>query len=54
MKKRKVELKKELNLLQVVLIGVGIIFGAGIYSLIGVMAGLAGNCAYISVIIAGF
>jgi len=53
MKKRKVELKKELNLLQVVLIGVGIIFGAGIYSLIGVMAGLAGNGAYISVIIAG-
>lgn len=47
------ELKRELNLLQVVLIGVGIIFGAGIYALVGVMAGLAGNGAYISVIIAG-
>jgi APA family basic amino acid/polyamine antiporter len=50
---QKMELKRELNLLQVVLIGVGIIFGAGIYALVGVMAGLAGNGAYISVIIAG-
>jgi APA family basic amino acid/polyamine antiporter len=50
---QKMELKRELNLLQLVLIGIGIIFGAGIYALVGVMAALAGNGAWISVIIAG-
>ncbi|MFN3527845.1 MAG: APC family permease [Candidatus Altarchaeaceae archaeon] len=47
------ELKRSLNLWEVVLTGVGIIFGAGIYALIGVMTGIAGNGVWLSVIIGG-
>lgn len=45
---KKVELKRELGLLEVTLSGVGIILGAGIYALIGKAAGLAGNSVWIS------
>ena len=45
---RKVELKRELGLLEVTLSGVGIILGAGIYALIGKAAGLGGNSIWFS------
>ncbi len=44
----KVALKRELGLLEVTLLGVGIILGAGIYALIGKAAGLAGNSVWLS------
>ncbi len=43
-----VKLKKELGLLQVTLAGVGIILGAGIYALLGVASGNAGNAIWLS------
>jgi APA family basic amino acid/polyamine antiporter len=46
------KLKRELGLLEVTLCGIGIIFGAGIYVLIGKVAGLAGNASWISFLIA--
>ncbi|MBU5678495.1 MAG: APC family permease [Candidatus Aenigmatarchaeota archaeon] len=46
------KLKKELTLLELVLMGVGIIVGAGIYVLIGIGASLAGNALWISFILA--
>jgi len=45
-------LKRELSLLETTLYGVGIILGAGIYALIGVGAGIAGNALWISFILA--
>ncbi len=48
----KVELKRELGLLEVTLSGIGIILGAGIYALIGKAAGLAGNSVWLSFAIA--
>ncbi len=45
---KKVALKRELGLLEVTLLGVGIILGAGIYTLIGKAAGLAGNSVWLS------
>lgn len=48
MNDKKVELKRELGLLEVTLSGVGIILGAGIYALIGKATGLAGNSVWIS------
>lgn len=45
-------LKKELGLFEVTLYGIGIILGAGIYSLIGEAAGLAGNALWLSFVIA--
>ncbi|MFZ3166605.1 MAG: amino acid permease [Candidatus Methanoperedens sp.] len=44
----KVALKRELGLLEVTLSGVGIILGAGIYTLIGKASGLAGNSLWMS------
>ncbi len=41
-------LKRELNLFQAVMYGVGIILGAGIYVLIGAGAGIAGNAVWIA------
>jgi APA family basic amino acid/polyamine antiporter len=41
-------LARELGLWEVTLSGVGIIFGAGIYALIGVAAGQAGNAVWLS------
>ncbi len=46
-----VKLKKELGLFQVTLAGIGIILGAGIYALIGVASGIAGNAIWISFLI---
>ncbi|MEK6886324.1 MAG: amino acid permease [Nanoarchaeota archaeon] len=45
------ELKKDLGLFQVTIAGVGIIIGAGIYALIGVGAGLAGNAIWLAFLI---
>ena len=56
--KRRYKLKREIGLLEATLYGVGVILGAGIYALIGVGAGIAGNALWISfaiaAIIAGF
>ena len=41
-------LKRELGLLSITLYGIGIILGAGIYALIGVGAGLAGNMLWLA------
>ncbi|MEM5828832.1 MAG: amino acid permease [Candidatus Aenigmatarchaeota archaeon] len=48
----KTKLKKELTLLELVMMGVGIIVGAGIYVLIGIGASLAGNALWLSFILA--
>lgn len=48
----KAKLRRELGLFQVTLAGIGIIVGAGIYALIGVAAGHAGNAVWISFLIA--
>ena len=45
-------LKKCLSLFDVIVYGVGLILGAGIYVLIGEAAGLAGNTLWISFILA--
>lgn len=47
------ELKKELSLLEITLVGIGNILGAGIYVLIGQAAGLAGNMVWFSFLFAG-
>ncbi len=51
-------LKKELGLTRVVLMGIGIILGAGIYALVGKAAGVSGNTVWlaftVSAIVAGF
>jgi len=47
-----VKLKRELSLWQVTVAGVGIILGAGIYALIGVAAGDAGNATWLAFLIA--
>ncbi len=44
-------LKRELSLWQVTVAGVGIILGAGIYALIGVAAGTAGNSIWLAFLI---
>ncbi|MGB9939467.1 APC family permease [Methanosarcina sp.] len=50
---RESELKKELNLLEITLVGIGNILGAGIYVLMGRAAGLAGNMVWFSFLFAG-
>src|SRR3972149_5704192 len=50
--KKKPKLRREVNLFTLTMYGIGIIFGAGIYSLIGKTAGLAGNSMWISFLIA--
>ncbi|MDD1753383.1 MAG: amino acid permease [Methanotrichaceae archaeon] len=49
---QKVKLKRVLGLFEVTLSGLGIILGAGIYTLIGEAANLAGNALWISFILA--
>src|SRR3990172_7633389 len=51
---KKVELKRELGLLEITLSGVGIILGAGIYALLGKASGLAGNAVWLSFAFAAF
>jgi APA family basic amino acid/polyamine antiporter len=47
----KLRLKRDLDLVEATLYGIGIIIGAGIYVLIGPAAGLAGNSIWISFLI---
>lgn len=47
------ELRKELGLLEITLVGIGNILGAGIYVLMGRAAGLAGNAVWFSFLFAG-
>ncbi len=47
-------LKRELTLFDLVFYGVGIIFGAGIYVLIGHAAGIAGSGVWLSFVVAAF
>ncbi|MDE1823214.1 MAG: amino acid permease [Candidatus Micrarchaeota archaeon] len=47
------KLRRSLGLFTLTLYGIGIILGAGIYSLIGIGAGLAGNMLWLSFIVAG-
>ena len=44
----KYKLKKGIGLFEATLYGIGIILGAGIYALIGVGAGIAGNALWLS------
>ncbi|MFH1393504.1 MAG: APC family permease [Candidatus Micrarchaeota archaeon] len=44
-------LKRELGLLSIILYGIGIILGAGIYALIGIGAGLAGNMLWLAFLV---
>lgn len=50
--KGEVTLKRELGLFTTTAFGVGIILGAGIYVLVGVAAGVAGNAVWMSFVIA--
>ena len=47
------ELKRTIGLFQATVFGIGLILGAGIYSIIGEAAGIAGNIVWVSFIIAG-
>lgn len=47
------ELKRCLSLTEIVIYGVGLILGAGIYVLIGSAAGIAGNMLWLSFLLAG-
>ena len=51
---RKKHLKRELSLTDLVMYGLSIIVGAGIYSLIGKAAGISGNSLWMSFVFAGF
>ncbi|HSA75176.1 MAG TPA: amino acid permease [Candidatus Nitrosocosmicus sp.] len=46
-------LKRTIGLFQATIFGIGLILGAGIYSILGEAAGIAGNIVWISFIIAG-
>lgn len=47
------ELRRRLDLFQTTMYGIGLILGAGIYVLIGEVAGLAGNAIWVSFILGG-
>ena len=49
---RQTKLKRTLTLLDTTVCGVGIIFGAGIYALIGIASGYAGNSLWLSFVLA--
>jgi APA family basic amino acid/polyamine antiporter len=51
-KDKEASLKRNVNLFQAIMYGVGLVLGAGIYVLIGDVAGLAGNAMWLSFIIA--
>ena len=51
---KEIRLKRELGLLETTFAGVGIIVGAGIYALLGVATGIAGNAVWLSFGIASF
>ena len=48
------QLKRTLGLAECIFFGVGSILGAGIYTLIGKVAGLSGNFIWLSFLIASF
>jgi len=48
------KLKRDMGLFQATLYGVGIIIGAGIYVLIGIGSGIAGNAVWLSFLVAAF
>jgi amino acid transporter len=48
------DLKRSINLFQAIMYGIGLILGAGIYIIIGDVAGVAGNAMWISFIVAAF
>jgi amino acid transporter len=50
--KNESDLKRNISLFQAIMYGVGLILGAGIYVLIGDVAGIAGNAMWISFVIA--
>ena len=47
------ELKRSLGLPLLTFYGIGVILGAGIYSVIGVAAGQAGNALWLSFLLSG-
>lgn len=51
-RKKLTELKRTLGLAECVFFGVGSILGAGIYTLIGKVAGMAGNLTWLAFLIA--
>jgi basic amino acid/polyamine antiporter, APA family len=53
-KREAITLRRDLGLFDATLAGIGIIIGAGIYVLIGVASGHAGNAVWLSFIIAAF
>jgi L-asparagine transporter-like permease len=48
------DLKRSISLFQAIMYGIGLILGAGIYVIIGDVAGIAGNAMWISFIAAAF
>ena len=48
------KLKREINLPEAILYGIGILVGAGIYSLLGIAAGVAGNLIWLSFVLGAF
>lgn len=48
------QLNRSISLFQAIMYGIGLILGAGIYVIIGDVAGIAGNAMWISFIIAAF
>jgi basic amino acid/polyamine antiporter, APA family len=51
-RKREQQLKRSISFFQATMYGVGLILGAGIYVIIGDVAGIAGNAMWISFIVA--
>jgi basic amino acid/polyamine antiporter, APA family len=52
-KRGRIRLKRELSLFEVTIAGIGIILGAGIYALIGIAAGHAGNLTWLAFLVSG-
>lgn len=50
-KEMKTKLKRELNLFDTTVAGIGIIIGAGVYAIIGTAAGIVGNAIWLSFLI---
>lgn len=48
------QLKRSIGLFQAIMYGIGLILGAGVYVIIGDVAGIAGNAMWISFILAAF
>jgi amino acid transporter len=48
------QLKRSISLFQAIMYGIGLILGAGIYVIVGDVAGIAGNAMWISFIVAAF